>query len=53
MREYAAYVALIVATRTEEAAVRQMYDWEPVGFPGGSGRMTSGKRRAVCRRMTK
>lgn len=33
MTEYAAYVMLIVATETEEAAVKQLYDWKPITFP--------------------
>ena len=32
MNEYSAYVALIVATQTEEDAVRNMYSWETVTF---------------------
>ena len=32
MNEYSAYVALIVATQTEEDAVRNMYSWETVAF---------------------
>lgn len=33
MRGYSSYVALIVATGTEENAVKNMYQWEPVSFP--------------------
>lgn len=32
MKEYESYVALIVATETEENAVRNMHQWEPVTF---------------------
>lgn len=32
MKEYSSYVAIIVATGTEESAVRNMYDWIPVSF---------------------
>lgn len=32
MNEYATYVVLIVATQTEESAVRKMYNWESVTF---------------------
>ena len=34
MNEYSAYVALIVATKTEEDAIRNMYSWETVTFSG-------------------
>lgn len=33
MREFLFYAAITVATETEEAAVRNMYDWTPVIFP--------------------
>ncbi len=34
MKEYPIAVALIVATGTEEAAVKMLYDWIPVTFQG-------------------
>lgn len=32
MKDYSSYVALIVATETEEKAIKSMYDWKPVTF---------------------
>lgn len=32
MKDYSSYVALIVATETEEKAIKNMYDWKPVTF---------------------
>lgn len=33
MTEYSSFAAMIVATGTEENALRNLYDWEPVTFP--------------------
>ena len=32
MKDYSSYVALIVATETEEKAIKNMYDWKPITF---------------------
>lgn len=32
MKDYSSYVALVVATETEEKAIKNMYDWKPVTF---------------------
>ena len=32
MKDYSSYVAFIVATETEEKAIKNMYDWKPVTF---------------------
>ena len=32
MKDYSSYVAFIVATETEENAIKNMYDWKPVTF---------------------
>lgn len=32
MKDYSFYVALIVATETEEKAIKNIYDWKPFTF---------------------
>ena len=32
MKDYSSYVALVVATETEEKAIKNMYDWKPITF---------------------